>query len=157
MTESTMSPSAATRFNWKVAIWAGLIAGVVFMMMEMGLVAASGQSPWGPPRMIAAIAMGPDVLPPPASFDAAVFMVAMVIHLALSVLLALVFAFVAGRLGLVTAVGAGAVFGLLIYLVHFYGLTTFFPWFAMARNGISIVSHVAFGAVLALSYKLIAR
>lgn len=157
MTQSTMSPPAASRLNWKVAIGAGLIAGVVFMMMEMGLVAARGQSPWGPPRMIAAIAMGPDVLPPPASFDAAVLTVAMAIHMALSVLLALVFAFVAGHLGLVTAVVAGAVFGLLIYFVNFYGLTTFYPWFAMARNGISIVSHVAFGAVLALSYKLIAR
>lgn len=152
-----MTPSARNRPSWKAVIWAGLIAGVVFMMMEMGLVAASGQSPWGPPRMIAAITMGRDVLPPPASFDAAVFIVAMAIHMALSVLLALVFAFVAARLGLVMAVVAGAVFGLLIYLVNFYGLTTFFPWFAMARNAISIVSHVAFGAVLALSYKLIAR
>ncbi|WP_411286526.1 hypothetical protein [Phenylobacterium sp.] len=157
MTDSTTGPSAAMRVNWKAATWAGLIAGAVFMMMEMGLVAATGQSPWGPPRMIAAIAMGRDVLPPPATFDAAVLMVAMAIHMAVSVLLALVFAFLAARLGLVMAVVAGAVFGLLIYLVNFYGMTAFFPWFAMARNAISIVSHVAFGAVLALSYKLIAR
>lgn len=44
----------------KAAIPAGLIAGVVFMMMEMILVAAMGESPWGPPRIMAAIVMGRD-------------------------------------------------------------------------------------------------
>jgi hypothetical protein len=39
------------------------------MMLQMGLVALAGDSPWGPPRMIAAIVMGEGVLPPPATFD----------------------------------------------------------------------------------------
>jgi uncharacterized membrane protein YagU involved in acid resistance len=143
--------------SWKSAIWAGVIAGVVFMMMEMGLVALTGGSPWGPPRMIAAMAMGRDVLPPPASFDAVIMIIAMGIHIVLSIVLAIVFAFLAARLGMGMAVLAGAVFGLVIYLVNFYGFTALFPWFAMARNMISIVSHIAFGVVLALSYKLIAR
>ena len=39
--------------SWKAAIWAGIIAGAVFMMLEMVLVGTvGGQSPWGPPRMI---------------------------------------------------------------------------------------------------------
>lgn len=155
----TTSEAAAPRHgvNWKAAILAGLIAGAVFMMMEMGLVAASGQSPWAPPRMIAAIVMGEGVLPPPASFDPMVMMAAMGVHLLLSVVLAIGFAFAAARLGMVPAVMAGALFGLLVYVVNFYGFTAVFPWFAMARNAISVISHVAFGAVLALSYKLIAR
>lgn len=157
MTLDDQAASARRRPDWKAAVFAGLIAGAVFMMMEMGLVAATGQSPWGPPRMIAAMAMGREVLPPPASFDVGIFLAAMMIHMVLSILLAVAFALVAPRLNTWTAVALGAVFGLLIYVVNFYGFTAIFPWFAMARNAISIASHLAFGAVLALSYKLIAR
>lgn len=143
--------------NVKVGALAGLIAGAVFMMMEMGLVALSGGSPWGPPRMIAAIVMGDGVLPPPASFDLMILMAAMAVHMMLSVVIGIGFAFIAKRFGLVMAVGVGAVVGLALYVVNFYGMTAFFPWFAMARNTISIVSHIAFGMVLGLSYRSLAK
>ena len=44
-----------------------------------------------------------------------------------------------------------ALVGLALYVVGFYGFTAIFPWFAMARNMITIVSHIAFGMVLGLS------
>ena len=48
-----------TKFDWKAAALAGVIAGLIFLMLEMGLVAVlQGQSLWGPPRMISAIIMG---------------------------------------------------------------------------------------------------
>ncbi len=50
---------------------------------------------------------------------------------------------------------AGVVFGLLVYVFHFYGMTALFPWFAMARNWISILAHAVFGLVLA--YALMPR
>ena len=136
---------------------ADVIAGAVFMMMEMGLVALSGGSPWGPPRMIAAIVMGEGVLPPPASFDLMIVMVAMVVHFMLSIIIGLAFAFLAGRFSLLMAVAVGAGIGLALYLVNFYGMTAFFPWFAMARNMISVISHIAFGMVLGLSYRALAK
>ena len=107
--------------------------------------------------MIAAIGMGRDVLPPPATFDPVVFMVAMAIHFLLSIVLAVVFAQVAGRLSTPLAIAAGAAFGLAIYALHFYGFTSVFPWFAMARNGITIASHLAFGIALAWSYRAFSR
>lgn len=151
--------ASATRTgpNWKAAVLAGLIAAAVFMMMEMALVAATGGSAWGPPRMIAAMVMGQGVLPPPATFDPMIMMVAMVVHTVLSVLLAVVFAVTASRLNLVQSVALGAVFGLVIYLVNFHGFTAIFPWFEMARGAVSIASHIVFGVVLALVYKLTAR
>ncbi len=145
---------------WKGAVLAGLIAGVVFLMMEMILLAVTGESPWGPPRMMAAMVMGEAVLPPPATFDAMIMMVAMVVHVILSVLLAVVFAWVLSlwRFSAGVAVALGAVFGLLVYFVNFYPVAAIlFPWFAMARNWISIVSHVGFGAVLAWTYLVIVR
>lgn len=143
----------------KAALWAGIIAGVVFMMLEMVLVATvGGGSPWGPPRMIGAMALGRDVLPPPATFDATVFAVAMLIHFALSILLGLILGWMIGkwRLSLFASIAAGAVFGLIVYLVDFYGFTAIFPWFAMARTPITIVSHLAFGVVLGWAYHAIA-
>ena len=75
----------------EAAIGAGISAGAVFMMLEMALVGTiGGGSPWGPPRMIAAMAMGEGVLPPPASFDFGIMMVAMMIHLVLSIILGIV-------------------------------------------------------------------
>ncbi len=142
--------------NLKAGIGAGLIAGLVFLIAEMVLVGTvGGQSPWGPPRMIAAIGMGEDVLPPPATFDAGIVMVAMLIHFALAAVLGVLFAVLIGRFvtSTVAALATGAVFGLVVYFVNFYGLTGMFPWFAMARNGISIFAHVLFGVVLAWSYR----
>jgi len=147
----------ARRADLKAGALAGVIAGAVFMMMEMGLVALSGGSPWGPPRMIAAIVMGEGVLPPPASFDLMILMAAMAVHLVLSIIIGIGFAFIARRLGMVMAVVIGAVLGLVLYVVNFYGLTAIFPWFAMARNTISIVSHIAFGIVLGLAYRSLAK
>jgi uncharacterized membrane protein YagU involved in acid resistance len=148
-------------FNWKVAIWAGLIAGAVFMIMEMTLVAlAGGESPWAPPRMIAAIVLGENVLPPPATFDIGIMTTALIVHFALSIVYAVLFAWVVSRWqmsrGVAIVLGAG--FGLALYLINFYPIAAaLFPWFAMARNWISILSHIVFGAVLAWSYIQMAR
>lgn len=146
--------TARPGLDWKAAIWSGIIAGAVFMMLEMVLVPVFlGGSPWGPPRMIAAIAMGKEVLPPPDSFALVPLMVAMMIHLVMSIVLAAILGVIVGRLGTAAALMAGAVFGLVLYLVNFYGMTAVFPWFAMARNWVTIFAHVMFGVVAALSYK----
>lgn len=147
------------KFDLKAAVWAGVIAGIVFMMMEMILVATvGGGSLWGPPRMIGAMLLGKDVLPPPATFDFVVFMVAMMIHFVLSVLLGIILGWIISRwrLGLMASILVGALFGLVTYLVNFYGFTVIFPWFAMARTPITLVSHLAFGVVLGWAYHALA-
>lgn len=148
--------------NWKAAIWAGIVAGVVFLMLEMAMVAfIQGMSPWAPPRMMAAIVMGEGVLPPmdgPVTFDFGVVAVAMIVHMALSIILAAILGIGISRLdlSLTAAIVAGAVFGLAVYFVNFYGFTALFPWFAMARGVISIFAHAVFGAVAGGVYRAIA-
>ena len=150
--------TVAPRINTRAALWAAIVAGAVFMMLEMAMVAVfMGQSPWGPPRMIAAIGMGEGVLPPPATFDAGIMMVAMLIHFGLSVILAFLFAFIARGRTVAMATMMGAAFGLVAYLVFFYGMTAVFPWFAMGRGWIGIFAHVMYGAVLGFVYASIAR
>ncbi len=150
----------AQSLNWKAAIIAGLVAGLVFMMLEMVLVGTiGGQSPWGPPRMIAAMVMGKDVLPPPATFNMGIMMVAMMIHFLTSIILAAVLGWAIShwRMNLMTSLIVGTIFGLVVYFVDFYLMTAVFPWFAMARGGIAIFAHAMFGLVLGGTYYAIAK
>jgi uncharacterized membrane protein YagU involved in acid resistance len=142
--------------DWSAAIMAGVIAGIIFIMMEMFLMPLFGFAPsmWAPPRMIGAIGMGKDVLPPPATFDLGVVMVAMMIHFATSILFAVVVAFIIRNLGTGAAIAVGVVAALLLYVFVFYIMTGGpWPWFANGRNWVSILSHVVFGAVVAWWYK----
>jgi hypothetical protein len=71
--------------TWRHAVLA-LIGGAVFMVAEMLMVMLIGESPWAPPRMIAAMLLGPDVLPAqgvPATFDMEMLMAVMTVHLPL--------------------------------------------------------------------------
>ncbi len=158
MTHLDKAPADPRAPDWKSALWAGLIAGAVFIVLEMILVPlVGGGSPWGPPRMIAAIVMGPEVLPgpeTPPTFSFGIFVVALIVHFVLSLVLAAIFVWVLAKWGLTMAMAvlAGAVFGLVVYVINFYLLTAVFPWFAMARNPITIFAHLVFGAVLAWVY-----
>lgn len=64
--------------------------------------------------MIAAMVMGKDVLPPPATFNVGVMTVAMMIHLVMSIVLGIILDWIIWhwRMGLAAALGVGAVFGL---------------------------------------------
>lgn len=146
------------KLNLKAAIWSGLVAGIVFMALEMALVMlVQGESPWAPPRMIAAIGMGDGVLPPPATFDPGIVAVGMAIHFALAIVLAIILAWAISRFEprLGASIVGGAIFGLVVYYIDFYGFTALFPWFAMARGPIGIFAHAVFGAVAGGTYHAI--
>jgi hypothetical protein len=141
--------------DWSAAAWSGVIAGAVFMMAEMMLVwLVQGESPWGPPRMMAAMLLGQQVLPPPADFSMSIMAAAMMIHIVLSVIYGLIFGWIAHRLELGGALLAGTVFGLVaVYALNFYVIAPMmFPWFTQARGGISLMTHVLFGVVLGGAY-----
>ena len=143
--------------DWKAGVWAGLIAGLVFLMLEMGLVwMIQGQSPWGPPHMMAAMVLGKDVLPPMgiwAPFDLKIIMTAMMIHLPVSIAYGLIGAWLVHRFDWAGGLMIGAVLGLAVYIVNFYVVApAAFPWFEMGRNWIGAFSHVMFGAILGGAY-----
>lgn len=154
--------SINTSPDWRAGLWAGLIAGLAFMMMEMGLVwLVQGESPWAPPHMIAAMALGDDILPSPgawAPFDGTVMITAMMIHMALSAVLGVLGACLLRGAGIGRGLVLGAVFGLAIYVLNFYVIAPFaFPWFVMARNWISAFSHIMFGVVFGMAYVALRR
>ena len=141
---------------WAPAAISGAVAGVVFLVLETAMVPLFlGQSPWAPVRMIAAIGLGPEVLPPPATPAANVAVVALIVHFTLSLVYGWVLAPIIRTAALAPAVMLGLAFGMSLYLVNFHLFTAMFPWFSEARNWVGILAHLVFGGTLAGSYVLL--
>jgi hypothetical protein len=146
-------------FNWVRAASAGIIAGVVATVAQIVLWwAFTDDLPivlLRDARLTAAVVIGPEVLPPPSTFDLKVMTVASIIHFGLSVAYSLTLALAIRRLRMKLALLFGLVFGLILYVVNMYGITEIFPWFSAARDWITVVAHVVFGICAAAACKLL--
>jgi uncharacterized membrane protein YagU involved in acid resistance len=144
------------RLDLKAATLAGLAAAIVSTAIEILLWRACAfplpETLFRDARLAAAIVLGVHVLPPPATFDWQIMIVATCLHVALSIVYTFVLAAAVCRLSTRDAVAAGALFGLLLYGVNMYGFTRLFPWFALTRDGITAVAHVAFGVTASATY-----
>ena len=144
--------------NWSAAIWASIIGGLVFAVLEVLMVPLfQGKSPWAPLHMIGAIALGPSAMTSPDTFDLPVIGTAVAVHMALAILYGIILAFVIARVDTGTAIAIGAIYGLALYLINFYVFTKWFPWFADARDWISIFTHIVQGALWAYLYMVLDR
>jgi len=147
--------------DWRAAVIGGCVAGAVFLVLELLAMWAIGQSLWGPPRMIAAIVLGRDALIQPATFDASIMLAALIVHFVLAIIFAVILAVIMAPFSLDSSFGmaslAGGLFGVAVYLVNFYGMTAFFPWFAEARGWVSFICHIVFGLVAADMYLRLER
>ncbi|RDK09955.1 hypothetical protein [Cupriavidus lacunae] len=147
--------------DWRAAALAGLVAGLVFLVLDLLAAMLMGASVWKTLTMIGAILLGPDVLAQPATFQVSVLLAAVVVHFALSVVFALILATIMAPFHFDSSVGmasvVGALFGLGLLLVNFYGMTAVFPWFAEARGWVTAIAHIVFGLVAADSYLKLER
>jgi hypothetical protein len=150
-------PPTTVRFrqalDWTAAVWAGIISGLVFLIVAMVLTSVYLGSAWVIPRMTASVILGHKVLPPPASFQAGIIASGVIVHLCLSVLFAYIIAFTLHRWGIVVGIIGGALFGLAFFCINFYTLSYFFPWFYPLRSWLLAVSHVAYGAIAGGTYE----
>jgi hypothetical protein len=144
---STPPPVRRQILDRRAALWAGLIAGVVFFVLLCALTAVMVGSPWVFPRLLAASILGKGVLPPPATFDAGVLLAALGVHLPFSVIFAALIAFVIHRGGMLGGILGGAALGLALYAINFGVLSAFAPWMTILTGWIGAVTHIAFGAV----------
>lgn len=144
--------------DWKAAVYAGLIAGAIFLLVLMiTYPLATGGTVWTIFRFIGAIVLGESVLPPPTTFAAGVVITAVVVHFTLSVIYTLILAFIVHSWRIVVSVLGGALFGLALYLINFFTFTMFFPWFYPARAWPFSVVHILFGAVAGGIYELLEK
>ncbi len=149
MAESTdSSPRMRQLVDWSAAVWAGLIAGAVFLLLNLFLIPQFvGANAHVIIRLMASIVMGESILAPPATFHAGATVAAVAVHFTLSVLYSLVIAYIIHRWGLVVGFLGGAALGLALYAINFYTCTLFFPWFFALRNWIFVLTHAVYGAL----------
>lgn len=145
--------------HWGIVLCAGFIAGTAATLAQVALwLLFTADFPgvlFRDARLTAALVLGARVLPPPATFDAGVLLIATVIHFALSAAYAaMLYPFVACRRYL-WAVAAGAIFGVALYVVNLYGFAALFPWFVQARGWIAAAAHVAFGVAAATTCRFL--
>lgn len=143
--------------DWRAVVYAGVAAGAAATLAQFLLWwvfwGALPEMLYRDARLTAAIIMGRDVLPPPATLDWAVMAVATLIHFVLSIIYTAVLAGFVSRRGMPSALVVGAVYGLALFGINMYGFTLVFPWFAAARDGITLAAHVLFGVSAAAVYK----
>ncbi|SAL85748.1 sodium:proline symporter [Caballeronia arvi] len=143
--------------DWRAAVWAGVVAGTAFLILGAFLMAVvTGQDPMVQPHMIAASILGRGALQSPESFSIGIVLVAFAVHFALAILFAVVLSLIIASFSFDSSFAmasiVGIVFGLVVYLLNFYGLTRLFPWFAEARNWATALTHLVFGVVAADLY-----
>lgn len=137
------------KINLLVLLIVGICAGIFATAAQMALWRVAGmpilETLFRDARLTAALLMGPSVLPPPSTAQWDILLVATLIHFALSIAYALLPAMFATRLPAAPAIVVGAVYGLGIYIVNLYGFTALFPWFSVARDWVTLVTHLVFG------------
>lgn len=150
------SPRMRQVVDWSAAVWAGIIAGLAFMLLNLYVTPyVLGGNAWVMVRLFASVILGQGILAPPATFDLAAIAAAMGTHFALSVAFALLLAYIIHRGGLITGILGGAVFGMALYFINFYTLTWFFPWFFALKSSIMLGTHLLFGALAGGIYEVL--
>lgn len=138
---------------------AGIVAGTLATLAQVLLWIAAGQDAWllllRDSRLTAALVLGESALSPFGGPDVQVLLAATAVHFSLSVIYAAVLLPAAKRLAPVPSLTAGAGFGALLYYFNLYGLTIVFPWFTVARGGITLMAHLVFGTVVMLTYLML--
>ncbi|MBV7337096.1 hypothetical protein KFU94_54490 [Chloroflexi bacterium TSY] len=109
--------------DWGAAIWAGLVAGTLFLLMNAIILPQMvNVRPGFMFRYFASIVLGADVLPPPATITIPIFLVAILVNLVLALLFTFVLVIITHQWGFVVGVVGGALFGLALYFVNIYTL-----------------------------------
>jgi Na+/phosphate symporter len=142
--------------DWTAAAVAGFAAGALLMVLELAWVAMFGaEGPWRSSHLVAAIALGAQTAFT-SQFDLWVVAVALLTHYALGIAFGLVLATavaVTHRERDVTSIEAiGVAFGALLYLVNFYFMTLWMPWFIEMRGWATVFAHLVFGLAAAVLY-----
>jgi hypothetical protein len=140
--------------SWSAVALAGFLAALAWLLWRFLASWWVGQTPVLTLRWIASLVLGEDATQAVRPFGPQIVGVSVAVHLGLSFLYACMLAPLLKRLGMARALSAGVAFGALLYAVNFHVFApTLFPWMTELRGGITFISHLLFGLVLAYTYK----
>ena len=130
---------------WRAIPFAGLIAGTVFLLMNLILSPLLLQiDPTIILRYFASLVMGTSAL---VSDNASFLLVGVLTHYVLSIVFTFIISIVIHKWGLAVGIIGGAILGLSIYGINLYTGTLVFQWFYAIDSPLLVISHVVFGAV----------
>lgn len=154
-------PEGEERFLLREGILGGLVAGVIFAVVQMIVAGAAGMGAMAPWRMFASIVAGRGALVGEMTFG--LFLLGFIVHFVLSALFGMIWGAIARGLPYEVrtswgqhAAGAMA-FGFVLWLVNFQVIARVaYPWFLGMNQLAQVLLHVlAFG--LPLGLYLVAR
>jgi hypothetical protein len=135
--------------HWRVAIYAGIAAGIIASLVQIILWwifwDVLPEIMYRDVRLTAAIILGRSALAPPFMFDGSLLLIATLIHFALSITYSVILAGLIFRCGRLVLLLVGICYGLMLFWINMYGFTIIFPWFDVARDWITMLSHIVFG------------
>lgn len=86
---------------------------------------------------------------------------ALVLHFVLGAVMGMILGAVIAPFHFDSSVGMeaaiGVAFGIVAYLVNFYGMTVVFPWFASERGSGPLLANLLFGVATAITYGMLER
>lgn len=136
---------ALARTSLGAALVAGIVSTLVQVVLWIGFTRDFPGILFRDARLTAALVIGPDALAPTLVSHAKVFLVATLVHFALSVAFVGPLVLVVARTRRLPATAAGAAYGIGLYAFNLHVMTLVFPWFVPARGWITLAAHVAFG------------
>ncbi|GEM_PF-2814046 len=139
--------------HWGKALWIGHVAGGIFIILQMLLRDVAGRGDfWDPLRLSASVVLGSRAVATSGSLASDVLFIGVVIHFLISIWYALVLGMIIRTLKMGVALAVGALFGVVLYVAHYYGLAFLYPWVVDARGWIAILAHLVFGVTAAWIY-----
>ena len=140
-----LQPEGGGRFQLGAALGAGLIPGLILMLVPRG-------SPWAGISLFAEVIMGRTL---PSWFNMPLPLVCLT-HLAVSEIYGLMISWFVQRLTKGRAILVGSLIGLVLYLLNLGFVSAFWPSLR-GNEGSVVFTHAVFGLIAAASYRGLLR
>jgi len=140
-TPRDLEPEQTNQMQWGAALGAGVVAGVILLLVPRG-------SPWSAITFFSPVVMGRALGP----LSQLPLLLVWIIHLAVSIVYGLIIARVVAALRQQRAILMGGALGLILYIINFGVVSTFWP--DLRANELSVIfTHVVFGLISAGAYR----
>jgi hypothetical protein len=156
---ATLVAGANSRtIGWGIAILAGIVAMIVFAIIEMAFSwAMRGTPPWTPLAIFGTVTLHAIVPSAAVGGGPRTAAAGAALLVALGALSGVILAILVHRVGTATAAIVGVVFGIAMYAVDMYGVARIFPSLVGLRDWMSALAYVIQGALTAGLYKVMTR
>jgi hypothetical protein len=156
---TTLVAGANSRtIGWGIAILAGIVAMIVFAIIEMAFSwAMRGTPPWTPLAIFGTVTLHAIVPSAAVGGGPRTAAAGAALLVALGALSGVILAILVHRVGTATAAIVGVVFGIAMYAIDMYGVARIFPSLVGLRDWMSALAYVIQGALTAGLYKVMTR